>query len=48
MHPWFADFKEIQDARKEALTRKMNNFALNTLCEPNSPKIREEIEKYAK
>ena len=48
MHPWFSDFKEISNARKEAMTKKQNSFALNTLIEPNSPKILEEIEKYSK
>lgn len=48
MHPWFSDFKEISHARKEAMTKKQNSFVWNTMIEPNSPKIQEEIEKYSK
>lgn len=43
-HPWFADFKDIHEMRQGA--GEDSKFKAYTLTEPNSPKIKEEIEKY--
>ena len=47
-HPWFSDFKDIHQMRLNSnpVTNE-SKFSMYTLTEPNSPKIREEIEKYA-
>ena len=44
-HPWFGDFKDIHEMRQKADGE--NKFEAYSLTEPNSPKIKEEIEKYA-
>jgi hypothetical protein len=46
-HPWFSDFKDIHELRKSTQTGTDNKFMAYTLTEPNSPKIKEEIEKYS-
>lgn len=46
-HPWFSDFKDIHNMRQGATTGD-TKFMAYTLTEPNSPKIKEEIEKYQK
>ena len=40
---WFAEFKEINAARQEA--KEESKFKAYTLTQPDSPKIREEIDK---
>ena len=48
-HPWFAEFKDIHDLRKNAQNESSSQkFAAYTLMEPNSPKLKEEAEKYLK
>ena len=44
-HPWFSEFKDIHDMRQGAKDGE-SRFMAYTLTEPNSPKIKEEIEKY--
>jgi hypothetical protein len=44
-HPWFGEFKDIHTLRSTADGE--NKFQAYTLCEPNSPKIKEEIDKYS-
>jgi serine/threonine protein kinase len=44
-HPWFSDFKDIHQIRLN--TNNDSKFKAYTLTEPNSPKIKEEIEKYS-
>ena len=49
-HPWFEEFKDIHDLRLNFSTTgsgEGTKFAAYTLCEPNSPKLKEEIEKYS-
>jgi hypothetical protein len=46
-HPWFAEFKEIHAMRQGAKDGEAR-FMAYSLTEPNSPKIREEIERYTK
>jgi len=47
-HPWFMEFKDIQNMRVEVGdTTGENKFRAYTLTEPNSPKIKEEIDKYS-
>ena len=46
-HPWFGDFKDIHAMRQDAKDGEAR-FMAYTLTEPNSPKIKEEIEKYSK
>jgi hypothetical protein len=49
-HPWFADSKEIHSMRINSAnspTANESKFSMYTQTEPNSPKIKEEIEKYA-
>lgn len=45
-HPWFADFKDIHEMRVKGVTSD-SKFMAYTLTEPNSPKIKEELEKYS-
>jgi len=47
-HPWFSEFKDIHAMRLSNANVKESRFAAYTLTEPNSPKIREEIDKYSK
>ena len=44
-HPWFAEFSEIHKIRQGAADGEARFMAF-TLTEPNSPKIREECERY--
>jgi hypothetical protein len=44
-HPWFQEFKDIHEMRQGAKEGEAR-FMAYTLTEPNSPKIKEEIEKY--
>jgi calcium/calmodulin-dependent protein kinase I len=46
-HPWFSDFKDIHELRVSNTTSGESRFMAYTLTEPNSPKIKEEIEKYS-
>ena len=46
-HPWFSEFKDIHELRQGAKEGE-SRFMAYTLTEPNSPKIKEEIEKYSK
>ena len=49
-HPWFSDFKDIHSMRVASNNTgagDQSKFAAYTLTEPNSPKIKEEIEKYS-
>jgi hypothetical protein len=43
-HPWFGEFKDIHNMR--SLADGESKFQAYTLTEPNSPKIKEEIDKY--
>ena len=43
-HPWFAEFSEIHKIRQNADGE--GRFMAFTLTEPNSPKIREEADRY--
>jgi hypothetical protein len=48
-HAWFSDFKDIHNMRANAIETgvgEQSKFAAYTLTEPNSPKLKEEIEKY--
>ena len=48
-HPWFSDFKDIHSMRTaNSNENDPDKFMKYTLTEPNSPKIKEEIEKYSK
>lgn len=42
-HPWFAEFKDIHQMRVSGAND--SKFMAYTLTEPNSPKIKEEIDK---
>ena len=44
-HPWFAEFSEIHKIRQGVADGEARFMAF-TLTEPNSPKIREEVERY--
>lgn len=46
-HPWFAEFKDIATMR-QGTKEGENRFMAYTLTEPNSPKIKEEIERYSR
>jgi hypothetical protein len=43
-HPWFGEFKDIQKMRNNS--DQKSRFEAYALCEPNSPKLKEEMEKY--
>jgi serine/threonine protein kinase len=47
-HPWFSNYKDIHELRVNHATNNESKFSSYTLTEPNSPKIKEEIEKYSK
>jgi len=44
-HPWFAEFADIHKMREGAQGGEAK-FKAYTLTEPNSPKIKEEMDKY--
>ena len=46
-HPWFSDYKDIHALRMSSQTTAGDKFMAYTLTEPNSPKIKEEIDKYS-
>src|SRR5690606_19572254 len=46
-HPWFSDFKDIHALRLSSQMSTGDKFMAYTLTEPNSPKIKEEIDKYS-
>jgi hypothetical protein len=45
-HKWFADFADIHKLRQGAADGEAR-FMAYTLTEPNSPKIKEEFDKYS-
>ena len=44
-HPWFAEFEDIHNMRKGAAEGEARFMAF-TLTEPNSPKLKEEMDRY--
>jgi serine/threonine protein kinase len=44
-HPWFSDFKDIHKMRVAGAQNADEKFKIYTQVEPNSPKIKEEIDR---